>query len=146
MMYRIPRYKITLVRDGSQPSEVKQINSPQEAVSLLRAYLEGADREHFCVALLDIKNRVIGINTVSVGSLNATVVHPREVFKPAVLANAAGVILFHNHPSGDPTPSREDVELTGRMVQAGDILGICVHDHLVVTEEGYASLKELGFM
>jgi DNA repair protein RadC len=98
-MYRNPIYKVQRVRDSSQHSEVKRIKTPDDAVGILQKYLQGADRENFVVLMLDAKKQVIGINTVSVGSLSSTPVHPREVFKPAILSNAAGVILCHNHPS-----------------------------------------------
>ena len=90
------------------------------------------DREHFVVILLDRKNAPIGINTVSIGSLTASVVHMRETFKAAILANAAAILCGHNHPSGDPEPSREDRALTKRLVDAGKLLGIAVVDHLIV--------------
>jgi DNA repair protein RadC len=96
--------------------------------------------------LLDIKNKVIGINTVSIGNLNSSIVHPREVFKPAILSNAASILLAHNHPSGDPEPSREDVAITTRLVEAGKILGIDVIDHLILGDGCYHSLKEAGHM
>lgn len=140
-MYRIPRYKIQLVREGSQASEVKKVSSPEAATPLIQSYLEGADRENFIVLLLDTKNQLIGINTVTTGTLNSSIVHPREVFKPAVLANAAAVILAHNHPSGNPNPSPEDIAITNRLVEAGKILGIEVLDHVIVGEIHAYSFK-----
>ena len=147
-MYRIPRYRVCLVREASHPSEVKSINSPADAFGLLRTYLDldGADRENFVAVLVDTKNKVIGINTVSVGALNTTVVHPREVFKPAVLCNAAGVLLAHNHPSGDATPSEDDMKTTKRLCDAGTILGITVLDHIIIGEDGYFSFKAQGLI
>lgn len=147
-MYRIPIYKVQLVRDSSQSSEVKRVKTPDDAVGILQKYLQGADRENFVVLMLDAKNQVIGINTVSVGSLSSTPVHPREVFKPAILSNAAGIILCHNHPSNDPTPSEDDRKLTAQLKAAGELLGIPVVDHIIITEtEKYYSFKaneELG--
>jgi DNA repair protein RadC len=99
---------------------------------LIRSYLAGIDREHFIVLLLNRKNEVIGINTVSVGSLTASVVSPREVFKPAILANAAALIAAHNHPSGDPKPSAEDRAMTERLYQAGKLLDIQLLDHIII--------------
>ena len=93
---------------------------------------------------LDAKNRLISRETVSVGHLTAALVHPREVFKAAILANAAAIALVHNHPSGDPEPSREDVEITRRLVKAGELLGIPVLDHVVVTRRGHVSIAERG--
>ncbi len=145
-MYRIPRYKIMLVREGSHPSEVKSISSPADAFTLLRTYLAGSDREHFVAVLVDTKNKVIGINTVSVGALNTAVVHPREVFKPAILCNAASVLLAHNHPSGDATPSEDDKAMTQRLCDAGTILGITVLDHIIIGEDGYFSFKAQGLI
>jgi DNA repair protein RadC len=100
------------------------------------------------VALLDRKNRVIGINTVAIGSLTASVVHPREVMKPAILSNAAAIILCHNHPSGDPQPSQEDRVLTQRLVEAGKLLGISVLDHLIIGDgtQAYVSCAEQGII
>jgi DNA repair protein RadC len=144
--YRIPIYKVSLVRDGSYKSPSKAITSPPDAFSILEGYMQGLDREHFVVLLLDIKNKVIGINTVSIGNLDTAIAHPREVFKPAILSNAASILLAHNHPSGDPEPSREDVALTNRLVEAGKILGIDVIDHLILGDGCYRSLKEAGHM
>jgi DNA repair protein RadC len=107
-------------------------------------------QEHFYVVLTDVKNeptaikQIVGASLVSKGTLDASLVHPREVFKVAVVANAAAVILVHNHPSGDPEPSPEDVALTRRLVEAGTLLGIPVLDHVIVGEEGFVSLAERG--
>ena len=94
--------------------------------------------------MLDSKNRVLRIKLLSVGSLNSTVVHPREVFREAAAAAAAAIILFHNHPSGDPSPSPDDIELTGRMLDAGEIMGIDVIDHLILADQTYYSMMESG--
>ena len=145
-MYRIPVYKVMLVRDGSQSSETKAIKQPADAYQILLSYLAGQDRENFVILMLDAKHKVIGLNTVSVGTLNASMVHPREVFKPAILCNAAAIILGHNHPSGDTTPSTEDMEVTGRLSKAGELLGIAVLDHIVVSDCNFTSLKERGGM
>jgi DNA repair protein RadC len=100
--------------------------------------------EQFGVILLDSKHRVLKTRLLSVGSLDTSVVHPREVFRAAVFAGAAAVVLFHNHPSGDPTPSREDVELTRRLVSAGELMGIDVLDHIILADTRYVSLRESG--
>jgi DNA repair protein RadC len=102
------------------------------------------DREQFVALHLDAKNRLISREVVSIGHLTAALVHPREVFKAAILANAASIAFAHNHPSGDPEPSRDDVELTRRLVKAGEILGIPVLDHVVVATRGHASIAERG--
>ena len=103
-------------------------------------------REHFAVMLLDTKNHILGLHDVSVGSLQASVVHPREVFRTAVDYAAASMILLHNHPSGDPTPSREDIAVTARLVKAGKIMDIPVLDHVIIGRNRYVSLKDKGLL
>ena len=141
-----PIYRIQLVRDGRQKMTDRQITSPADAATILRAYLQGADREYFVVMLLDTRCRVIGINTVSMGTLDSTVVTGREVFKAAILANAFAIVLGHNHPSGDPQPSPNDVGVTRALVLAGKALDIEVVDHIIIGELRHLSLKERGFM
>ena len=143
-MYQVPVYRVSLVKDSYQNSSSKSITKPQDIFEIARNYLANADREHFVVMMLSTKNQIIGINTVAIGDLNKCLVHPREVFKPAIIANSASVILLHNHPSGDPTPSREDLEMTKRLKNAGEILGIKVLDHVILGDECYVSLKERG--
>ena len=144
----VPIYKITLVRESRLHCYHKQIRSSADVGALLHAYLEGVDREHFVVLMLDQKNKVIGINTVSMGSLTASVVHPRECFKPAILSNAAAIILAHNHPSGAPQPSQEDRVLTVRLVAAGKLLGISVLDHVIIGDgtSTYFSFADEGLL
>lgn len=138
---------IQLVKERSLAYGSKQINSPQDAALIAGDFIAGSDREHFVVMCLDTKNNVNALNTVSVGTLNSSLVHPREVFKAAILANSNAIILTHNHPSGDPSPSREDLEVTKRLVEAGKIMGIEVIDHVVVGEDGkYMSFKERGIL
>jgi DNA repair protein RadC len=122
------------------------VKSPEDIVALVRSQLKGKKREHFLVACLDTRNRLIGCRPVSVGSLDTSIVHPREVFKEAVSSCAAAVIFVHNHPSGDPEPSKEDVELTGRLAKAGEIIGIEVLDHIIVCDEGHLSFKARGLL
>ena len=123
------------------------ITTPEDVVALCATQLRGQDREHFWALALSTKNRLVKIVEVSVGSLNASIVHPRELFRDAVKAAAASVVVVHNHPSGDPTPSGADIQLTRRLVRAGDVLGIEVLDHVVIGDGGeYASMKELGMM
>ena len=143
-MHRLPIYRVALVRESSQPSILNRIDTPRNVFEIASSYLEGADREHFVVIMLDTKNRVIGMNTVAIGMLSSCPIHPREVFKPAILANAAGIILLHNHPSGDPSPSQDDLLLTKRLREAGEVLGIRVVDHVILGCANYASLKERG--
>jgi len=142
----IPIYKVMLVRESGLSASEKEITNPKIAASIARDYLDGCDREHFIVLLLDSRNRVTGINTVSVGSLSTTVVHPREVFKPAMLANANSVIICHNHPSGDPWPSPDDNEMFRRLILAGELLGIKVHDAIIIGDvEHYSSQSGVTF-
>lgn len=123
------------------PSPVT-IRDSQNAYRLLAPLFDGLDREHFMVVALDAKHAVIGINTVSIGSVTLSIVHPREVFKPLLLMNASAVILAHNHPSGDSTPSPEDRALTRRLKDGGELLGIAVLDHVVLGEDRYYSFAD----
>lgn len=145
-VYRIPIYRVALVRDSSQPTTTQQILQPADAHEILATYLAGADRENFVILLLDIKHKVIGINTVGVGTLSGTLVHPREVFKPAILANAAAIIMAHNHPSGDPEPSPEDISVTKQIAEAGKVLCISVLDHIIVGDERFYSFQDHGLL
>lgn len=122
------------------------ISTPEDVVALCGARLRGLDREHFWTLALNTKNRLIRVIEVSVGSLNASIVHPRELFKDAVRLSAASVVVVHNHPSGDPTPSGADIQLTRRLVKAGDVLGVDVLDHVVIGDGGHSSLRDLGLM
>lgn len=122
------------------------IRSPHDAADLLVEELRFLKKEHFVCLFLNTKNHVIGRETISVGSLNATVVHPREVFRSAIQRCSASIICAHNHPSGDPTPSKEDIELTARLTEAGDIVGIELLDHLIIGDRSFISLKEKGLM
>jgi len=138
-----PIFRVQLVREKSGPRT--GIEGPEHVAQVLSRYLEHADREHFVALMLDAKNRIIGIHTVSVGSLFAALVSPREVFKAAILANAASVVVAHNHPSGDVTPSPEDIQVTKTLSEAGKLLDIEVLDHVIVGEDGaWTSLKRLG--
>jgi DNA repair protein RadC len=128
----LPIYRVQLVRDTAIRTPRAQFRCSKDVADLLWQFLGEVDREHFVVILVDRKNRLIGIHTVSVGSLTASVVHPREVFKVAILSNAAAILCGHNHPSGDPQPSGEDCSLTRRLVQAGQVLGIEVLDHVII--------------
>lgn len=122
------------------------ITSPLDVKDLLMEEMRFLEKEHFKTILLNIKNHVISVEDISIGSLNSSIVHPREVFKPAIRRSSASVLLVHNHPSGDPTPSKEDIEVTGRLVEAGKILGINVLDHIIIGNNHIISLKEKGLM
>ena len=146
-MYRIPSVKIQLVKDGTiNAAERPYISTPDDVAAIMRPVVELLAEERMYVMLLSTKNRVNAIQEVSVGSLNASVVHPREIFKAAILSNAAALILVHNHPSGDPTPSLEDIALTKAIVDAGKILNIPVLDHVIMGDRRYCSLKEKGVL
>lgn len=121
------------------------VSTPEDVVALCATQLRGLDREHFWALALSTKNRLLRMVEVSVGSLNASIVHPRELFKEAVRISAASVVVVHNHPSGDPTPSGADLQLTRRLVRAGEVLGIEVLDHVVIGDGGaHVSLREMG--
>jgi DNA repair protein RadC len=129
----------TLVRGTA---DRPQLNAPEKLASYLLPQYGAAAVEQFGIVMLDTKHRIIRIKIVSIGSLDTTVVHPREVFREAALASAAAIALFHNHPSGDPTPSADDLALTRRMVSAGHIMGIDVVDHLILADQRYYSVVE----
>lgn len=117
------------------------IRTPEDVKRLVMEEMRFLDREHFRCLYLDRKNRLLAMETVAIGGLSSSMVHPREVFKPAIKRSAASVILVHNHPSGDPSPSQEDIETTKRMVEAGMILGIEVLDHIIIGDGTQVSLK-----
>jgi len=143
---RVNIVSLKLVRESSVLYRERQIKSPEDAYRLLKPFLAEADREKFVVVCLDTKNQPTAINVCHVGSLNASIVHPREVMKVAILSNSASIIVAHNHPSGRCEPSREDIEVTKRLVEAGRVIGIDVLDHLIVCPERYLSLKEKGYI
>ncbi len=120
------------------------IKDPQAVVKVVRAGIKDKAKEHFKLVLLNTRNKVIGVSTISVGTLNASLVHPREVFREAVVRSAASVILAHNHPSDDLEPSEEDLKITRRLVEAGRIMGIEVLDHIIITRRDFVSLKGKG--
>lgn len=136
-------YAVVSVQRRRRRTQRPCIQGPADIQRLVGKALATADREHFMVVLLSTKNHVLAVELVSVGSLSASIVHPREVFKPAIVQSAAAVAFVHNHPSGDTTPSPEDIELTRRLARAGELLGIRVLDHVIVGED-YTSLRELG--
>lgn len=125
--------------------EVKSIQSPKVAAEIASQFIGDDDREVFLVMCLNTKNQVIAAHRCHVGSLNASIVHPREVFKTAIINNACSIIVAHQHPSGDVTPSREDIDITERLIEAGNIIGIELLDHLIVNDKcDYTSLREKG--
>jgi DNA repair protein RadC len=131
----------TLVREAA---ERPQLGTPRQIAALLLPQYGARQVEHFGLVMLDTKHRMLRVRIVSVGCLDSTVVHPREVFREAAAASAAAIVLFHNHPSGDPAPSPDDVSLTARMVKAGSIMGIDVLDHVILADQRYFSFAESG--
>ena len=129
-----------------QSAKIQMITGPEDVARYAMPHYRFEQKEHFAVLLLNTKNHVISMPEVSVGSLSASVVHPREVFRAAIDHAAAAMILLHNHPSGDPTPSREDIAVTERLVKAGKIMDIPVLDHVVLGRDRFISLKEKGLL
>lgn len=130
----------------SDPAAKPVVNTPEDVADLVMEEMRDLEREHFKVMHLSTRNSVLGISSVSVGTLNSSIVHPRECFKEAIRRNANAVILLHNHPSGDPAPSREDLDITRRLVEGGRILGIEVLDHVIIGDKRFISLKEQGII
>ena len=143
---RINIVSIKMVKESSFLYQTRIISSPNDAYEMIREQLEGLDREQFIIACLNTKNEPTNISVVSVGSLNKAIVHPREVFKTAILSNAASIMAFHNHPSGDTDPSQQDIQLTNRLYEAGELLGIKLLDHLIIGDGTFTSLKEKGYL
>ena len=139
--YKGIRCRVCLVRENTD-AETIQINNDQDAYELVKEELINSDREMFLSIMLNCRNELIGVETVSIGSINECTANPREIFKSALLANAVAVILCHNHPSDDLTPSREDISVTKRLIKAGELLRIKVLDHLIVTHKGFKSLRD----
>lgn len=134
--------RLKIVRESAGLYGISRFAGPQEAADMVRPLISAADRELFLVMSVNIKMEPMAVEIVSVGTLNACLVEMREVFKHAILNNAAGIVCFHNHSSGDPEPSREDQLMTEKLKAAGELLGISLVDHIIVTEEQYYSFKE----
>lgn len=130
-------------REDLEPEFINlDIKDPEAVIKAIRASIKDRSKEHFKLILLNPRNKIIGISTISIGTLNASLVHPREVFKDAITHSAASVVLAHNHPSGDPEPSEDDIMITKRLIEAGKILGVEVTDHVVISKNGFFSFKE----
>lgn len=135
------------LRLAEEPSRRKMvIHSPQDVADYVMPRLRYETKEHFLAMLLNTKNCVLATPVISIGSLNASIVHPREVFAEAIKYSAAAMVLVHNHPSGDPTPSREDILVTQKLMQAGEIMDIAVLDHIIIGDSKYISVKEKGLV
>lgn len=148
---RISVYTVKLIRESAKIYDLKTkiVRSPDDGARAFREVFDvsAMTKEHFLLATLNTKNEIIGMHVIHIGSVNASVVHPREVFQQALLNNASSIIVAHNHPSGDPTPSREDIEVTKRLAEAGKLIGIDCLDHLVIGDENrFVSLKEKGYL
>lgn len=141
-----PFYVAELTRRTYRGRVPKPVRGPDDVAALVGRKLLRESREHFLVLLLNARHECLGVETVSIGSLNASLVHPREVFRPAVLASAASIIVVHNHPSGDPEPSAEDLSITRRLGQVGELLGIGLLDHVILAKRGSVSLRARGVL
>lgn len=129
-----------------KPMEPYAIKSPEDGANYVMEEMRQLPQEHFVVLFLDTKNQVIHQQTIFIGTLNSSVVHPREIFREAVRRSAASIICIHNHPSGDPTPSQEDIQVTRRLVEASKIIGIELLDHIIIGNKVFVSLKEKGYV
>ena len=146
--YRVPLYRVHLVRERAVTAPYGRLASSRCLAAIGWELLHDVDREHMLCLMLDVKNQVTGVHVVAVGSLTAAVVHPREMFKAAILHNAAAIALLHNHPSGNPYPSQEDRVLTTRIQEGGKLLGITVLDHVVLGDgpDVYWSFADEGLL
>jgi len=132
------------LEDYSAAGDKPLVKTPDDVVGVVRSKLRGKKKEHFLALLLDTRSQLIKVSEISIGSLDTSIVHPREVFKEAISASAASVIFAHNHPSGDPEASEDDIELTKRLAKTGEIVGIDVLDHIIICDKKYLSLKREG--
>jgi len=139
------KVRVMLVRDGRHREGVI-LDTPEAAFRLLQSRARGLDREYLWAIHLDARQQVLAVEVVSIGTLTSSLVHPREVLKAAILSNAAGFILAHSHPSGDPTPSPEDRETTRRIKSAADLIGIPMVDHIIVAGERFYSFRQGGLL
>lgn len=150
-MQNIKVIRVNMVREKGFRYETRTIISPEVATGILYKYFNcycNTDRENFIVMCLNTKNEINAMNLVSTGTLNGTSVHPREIFKAAILVNSAAIMLCHNHPSGNVKPSEEDIQVTKRLIEVGEILGVPVLDHIVLGNDGVTScsLKAINYI
>lgn len=144
---RVDIVSLKMIKESSILYGDRKISTPKDAIEIVKVILEDCDREKLVVCCLNTKNEPTSISTVSIGTLNSSIVHPREVFKTAIMSNSASIILFHNHPSGNTQPSKEDISITERIKEAGKIIGIEMIDHIIIGDnEKYTSLKEEGIV
>ena len=143
-MYRLPVFRVALVREATVATEARAVRCPGDAATVLRALIGDYDREALAILLLNTKHRIIAGHIASVGTLDSAATSPREIFRAAILAGAKAIVLGHNHPSGDPEPSRYDLAFTRRLLDAGSLLGIPLLDHIIIGDRNYVSLAERG--
>ncbi len=129
------------LEDTSDELPKTTVKSPQDVIKSVKSQLKSKKKEHFLMLSLDTRNHLIRTHKISIGSLDSSIVHPREVFKEAISDSASSVIFVHNHPSGDPTPSKDDIALTRRLAEVGDIMGIEVLDHIIICDRDHLSMK-----
>ncbi|RPI13120.1 MAG: JAB domain-containing protein [Ignavibacteriae bacterium] len=134
------------LKEEKEKKESKSIISPEEAVDIIRSRISDYNKEQFLVVSFDTRQKVIGIDNISTGTLTASIVHPRETFERAIKRHAASILAAHNHPSGDPEPSEEDIRITKRLTEAGKIIGIELLDHIIITRSSFYSFKEKGMI
>ncbi|MBA7694037.1 hypothetical protein ES703_102638 [subsurface metagenome] len=139
--YKGMRCRVCLVREDTK-GDLIPILQQTDVYELVKDELINSDREIFLSVMLTSRNHLIGVETVSIGSVNSAILSPREIFKGALLANAVSIILCHNHPSGDLSPSEEDIKITKRLIEVGELLGVKVLDHLIVSDQGYRTLRD----
>ncbi len=137
-------YEKLTIQEGTAQYVANPISDAQTVYALF-SFLQQETKEHFIALHLDVKNRILCIDRISAGTMTGSLIHPREVFKTALLSSAASLLLIHNHPSGDPTPSREDLAITEKLKGASEIMGIALLDHVIIGD-GYVSLKEKGYL
>lgn len=142
----IPKIQVSMVKEIYVSNTAYSCSEAVAQCEIVEKELRSSDREKFICIHFNIKNQIISYEVVSMGSLTSSIVHPREVFKAAILANAASVVFLHNHPSGSTEPSNDDIEITNRLCKAGGILGIDILDHLIITRDNYFSFKQKGLI
>ena len=136
-----------MVRDGTLEYDKKAIKGPQDLAELGQKFIQNSDREVFLLVSLNTRNHINCIHVVSIGTVNTALVTPREVLKVAILSNSASVAFIHNHPSGDPDPSQDDIQITNRLVECGKLFGIGLIDHVIISDDGkYESFMEKGLI
>lgn len=140
--YEIPRYRVSLVREGFLTTDTPTFSCPQNVYRFIKTLFSDMDREQLVVLMVDTKNKLIGVNVVSIGTLTSSLVAASNVFKPALLCNSAAVLIAHNHPSGVPDPSFEDRQVTAKIKEAGELLQIPLLDHIIIGEGRWYSFKE----